>query len=303
MTLPPTATNTPTFSKPTNTQSPTETIQPTNTETQTPTSTQTISPTITPTLTVTAIDTVLAETGYDIANISVIYPREDIMHVDFQYRLKEGIEDAMITMQIPTDCRDHTWYYVFDFPNTTVEEPVGSASIEYKLPVEGECAHDSFYINIHPITKVGQGSNIEKLEYQEKINLPFSISRVFPTVNSDTLTVKNFRFESTGSWKGNILFDYILSEEIPLDLEKYYFSVRGIGGAGACKFQKDGEILTNHSGIYLISVSLPDDIMGNDCTEQFTSYLFNDYFVYFIDQMSGYVVYYHSTAFDALFVD
>jgi len=141
-----TLTDTPTLT-PSNTPTPTYTQTPTLTPTLTPTQ----KPTITPTPTITPENFVLAESGYDIANVRVSYPREDTMFVDFDYRLSDDIERAMITMQLPADCRDD-WVFVFDAPNTDVFDPVGSSSIRYKLPLEGTCEHESFYLNIHPMT-------------------------------------------------------------------------------------------------------------------------------------------------------
>ena len=276
---------------------PTATAAPTitHTPTITPTSTLTHTPTAAP------VDPILAGSGFDIAAISVSYPRLDIMQVDFDYRLRDGVDQAMITLQLPQPCRDGEWSIVFDFPLTAVWEPIGTTTILYKLPIEGVCAFDSFYINIYPLTDTGEYWNIEDIAYQEKINLSYRIERTFPTINTNVVTLKSFRFESTGSWTGNVLVDYVISEKIPLDIEQYYFSIYGSGGGGACSFRADGPIIEEYSGIYALPVTLPDDLSAEGCTDGYTSYLFDNFFFYVVDAFNDDTLISHTPIFDALF--
>ena len=267
--------------------------------TATLTSTNTPTPSVTPTPTATAVDPILAETGYDVASFRLSYPREDIMKVDFQYRLKDGLNEAFITIQLPADCRDGRWTYPWQFPYAAVTRPTGAVSITYKLPIEGECTYDEFYVNILPIIKDGSTSLIQEIDYQEKVFLPYSIVRNFPTINTNVVRFWNFRFEQTGAWKGNILIDYDISEKIPLELEEYFFSIRGTGGAGSCSFRAQGEIIKEYSGTYVIPVNLTD----LDCIQGYTSYLFDSFFFYVVDESTDDSLIFHTPVLKTQFVD
>jgi len=282
----------------------------TPTTTLTPTATKTLTPTLTkaPTPTSTSEYLLLEESGYDIANVQISYPRKDILRVDFVYRLEDGISEAKIALNLPTNCRGGPWNTLFDFPFTSVYHSMESAWIEYKLPFEGECVHDSLYLDIWSLIPVSATrSNIGDIVYEEKVNVPYKIVRDFPEISSRVLSLDNFRFEETGNWSGNIIFDYDLSEEIPLENEKYYFSIRGYDGGKACMLRQAGPNIIEYSGSYVINVMLPYDIFGeNDCTQTFDSYLFNSFYLYMIDDavddITKRTVYFDKPSFEARFV-
>ena len=225
------------------------------------------------------------------------------MQVTFQYRLTEGIEDAFITILLPPACRGGFWNSVLDPPNVLVTTNKGSATISYKLPIEGICAFDDFYINIVSLTFNGEYWLVGDIIYQELVEMPYHIERNFPTINTNVVRFWNFRFEQTGAWMGNILIDYDISELIPLEQEEYYFSIRGTGNAGACRFGAQGEIIKDYSGTYVIPVTLPDDLTKPGCTDGFTSYLFDSFFLWVIDDTTEDVLIFHTPVLQALFVD
>ena len=117
------------------------------------------------------------------------------------------------------------------------------------------------------------------------------------------VSFSNFRFEQTGTWSGNVLIDYEISEEIPLEQEEYFFAMLGSGGGGACRFQSQGEIIKEYAGTYVISVTLPRDLTIAGCTDGFTSYLFDTFVLWVVDAYNFDTLIFHTPVLEAMFED
>src|ERR1044071_10143392 len=90
------------------TKTSTATLTPTASHTPAPTATLAPSPTVYMSPTATPENFVLAESGYDIADVRFSYPREDVLVVDFKYRLDKSRTSKVtyIYMVIPSKCKE-----------------------------------------------------------------------------------------------------------------------------------------------------------------------------------------------------
>lgn len=280
----------PSFSKPTATPlPPTLTLVPASTDTPIPTLTP--SPTITvtpsPTIFLTPTETpenfVLAESGYDIADVRLSYPREDIVMVAFKYRLDEnsGATKASIMLELPRRCQDAQYglYY-------RAEEAVGEGQFTFKMTLEGECSVENFEIAVWP--EFEDGSSAADFAYREIIKQSFSVVRNFPTLNKDMFSVGKFEYQSTGEWSGVLSFEYSINEAIPIPPEEYYFSISGRGNDD-CDFGANGPILTQHAGVYEIPINLPEAIhpwQNQNCLDAYTSHSYGTVYFYLVDRLA-----------------
>ena len=251
--------------------------------TATPVFTLTASPTIyvTPTTIANPENLVLAEKGYDIADVRLSFPREDTVVVDFKYRLDESrkSKDTYIYMTIPPQCRDDVNGY--SPPQYIAKNLTGEVQFIFKMTLEGVCVADSIEFTFYP----DPNREANPPFYREYVLQPYRLVRNFPTLNSDTLSVANFKFTADVLWKGVFTFDYSISEEIPIPPEEYFFVVRGFGPDGGCAFWAQGPVLTGHSGEYQISLDLAYNLLFpyQNCLTGLEKYTYTTSFLYLRD--------------------
>ncbi len=115
-----------------------------------------------------------------------------------------------------------------------------------------------------------------------RFEVAWRAARDWPTVNTRTVIFRNFRFESLDGWKGQIAFDYIIDENIPLARQQIYFALRGT--SNACSFQNEGGVITEHTGIYTIQFDLQQDMFFDAvCLQGYNSYTFHQYYFYAVE--------------------
>ncbi len=262
-------------------------VMPTQTATLTPqpTATETSAPTVMPasTVTPTAIanpeNLILAEKGYDIADVRLSFPREDTVIVDFKYRLDESrkTRDTYIGMTIPPQCRDDG--NRDSPPQYVAKNLTGEVEFTFKLTLQGICTTDSIEFTFY------SDPNRDTTFYREYVLQPYRLVRKFPTLNSDTLSVENFQFTADVPWKGVFTFDYIISEEIPIPPEEYLFVVRGFGPYGGCAFWAQGPVITEHRGTYEITLDLANNLLFpyRNCLQGLEKYTYTRSFLYLQD--------------------
>jgi hypothetical protein len=264
---------------------PTLAPQPTASETSVPTVTPTM--TLEPTLIVNPENLVLAEQGYDIADVRLSYPGEDTLVVDFKYRLDQSREsrDTYISMTIPPQCRDDGNRY--SPPQYVTKKLSGEVRFTFKLTLEGTCSTDAIEFIFY--SDPNKGTTF----YREYVLQPYELVRNFPTVNSDTLQVQNFQFTDNSSWKGVFTFDYRISEEIPFPKEQYRFVVRGFGPDGGCAFWAEGAVLTDHSGEYQVPLDLTYNLLFpfKNCLDGLDQYTFTSASLSLIDTIAEKSIY------------
>lgn len=254
------------------TSSPEPTTTPTPLPSLTPTPTLTPSPTVFMTPTQTPINYGLAETGYDIADVRYSYPRADMLVIDFKYRLDERLEgySSVITLNLPRRCADNSWtrFYYGDPEvqsktlglNFITRELTGAGQIVFKMTIEGVCLAEGLEFSIWPLD-YPNWPYPDDLYYTEYVRQPFELSRNFPTLNSDAIAVRDFHFEPGDDWSGVLTFDYEISDEIPIQLEEYYFEISDDAGNAACFFSAAGPRITSNSGTYVMEIDLvPPDL-------------------------------------------
>jgi hypothetical protein len=231
-----------------------QTFTPLPSDTPLPTATITAAPSITPTLTVTPENFVLAESGSDIADVRISYPREDIAVIDFDYRIdargKRSDQQIVILLLLPNSCGYDSNSSI---PTIGVGSTPGHGRLTYKQIAQGQCDVPYFDLAIK-YSFQAPGSRILTDVYQERINQPLAVVRNFPAVSSQNLTVKNFSFETTGAWSGKFSFDYSFLPEIPVANEKYRFALSGMGGIFVCEFHAWGPVIKEAEGHYTINI-------------------------------------------------
>ncbi len=282
-----------TFGAPTDTPlPPTPTSPPVSTITSAPTLNPSPTVTITPspTIFVTPTDTpenfVLAESGYDIADVRLSYPREDIMNIDFKYRIAEDEEadSVSVLLDLPRRCQDRQSSAYF-----WSRDPAGEGRITFKLTLEGECAVESFDLVIWTFSDQHGSSSSDEPGYRETINQSYYLVRNFPTLNKDVVSVRGFEYMGTGEWSGVLRFEYSIAETIPIPPEEYSFSISGRGNDN-CDFSSDGPIITEHAGIYEIPIDLAHDlylgIKDPTCLEHFESHSYGSIYFYVVDRLA-----------------
>lgn len=233
------------------TLAPTQSHTPAPTLTLMPSATAFVSPTATPK------NFVLAEKGYDIADVRYFYQREDILRVSFKYRLDESrtSKDTYIFMTIPPKCRGNDYQYFP--PNYVAKDLTGEGQFTYKMTLQGVCDTDSIEFTFYPVLENPHPPFL----YSESVLQPYHLVRSFPTLNSDTITLQNFQFTPQANWSGVFTFDYAISEEIPLSLERYSIVLWSFGPDGGCSSYSEGPLITEQKGTYQIPVYLPQQLL------------------------------------------
>lgn len=259
--------------------------------TATPSLTPVPSPTVELSPTVTPENFVLAETGYDIADVRLAFPREDMVVIDFKYRLDESrkSKDTYIYMTVPPGCMDDD--NKNSPPYRLAQSLTGGAKLKLKLTVEGDCTADAIEFRFYPDPNRNQTPL-----FREYVLQSYRLVRSFPTVNSDTLHVENFKFTSQADWNGSFTFDYAVSEEIPFPLEQYSISVYAFGADGGCFMQAGGPILAAHTGEYRIDMNLYRDLssMNRECINGRDHYTYTTTYLAVHDNIAGRMVYHQA---------
>ncbi len=234
----------------------------------------------------------IAPSGYDIAAVSIENPEPDIVRVQFYYRLPDGIQAAYISLYVPPACRAERYSFVWQHPNTWVSQPLGWAELEYQHALQGDCESNVALLQIWPIEYEGDTGHIGDVAYDERFEVAWRAARDWPTVNTRTVIFRNFRFESLDGWKGQIAFDYIIDENIPLARQQIYFALRGT--SNACSFQNEGGVITEHTGIYTIQFDLQQDMFFDAvCLQGYNSYTFHQYYFYAVEQATDRTAIFH----------
>ena len=270
-------------------QRPTDTPLPTLT--LTPPATFTASPTLYLSPTVTPENWVLAEKGYDIAGMQLSFPREDTVNIHFKYRFDESRKDKKksISLVFPPQCIDDdnkNWP-----PGHTSGLTEGEVTVSYKMTLQGVCEADGILFEIRYFS---EGPAVTPI-YREFVSQPFRLVRDFPTVNSDTLQVENFSFTPGSNWSGEFRFDFHLSEQIPLPLEQYRFSLYGFGPDGSCPFEVRGSFLREHDGQQVIPLYLPMNYLTlyQECPGRADKYTYTASYISLFDLVAVRTVYHH----------
>jgi hypothetical protein len=204
--------------------------------------------------TVTPENFVLAEKGYDIADVRLSFPREDTLVVNFKYRLEESRKsrDTYIYMFIPAECRRGS-----AIPYFLAKDLTGEAQIKFKMTLQGVCAAETIEFTLYP----DPNRDANPPFYREYVLQPYRIVRSSPAVNSETANVENFEFKDLYGWRGVFTFDYRFSEEIPLQQEEYIFVVEGFGPDAGCSFWANGHMISESSGRYEIPLDLSHNLL------------------------------------------
>lgn len=289
----------PAFSTSANSPSTNQTLTPSPkfTATSTPSSTITLTLTLSPSprIFVTATETpqnfVLAETGYDIADVRLSYIREDILLVDFKYRLDESLSSkrASISIDFPQRCQNHYFTPIYLVDGNLI----GEGHISFKMNNNGVCSAASLTFIISPSSE--NPHNIDSLpEYQEYVIQSYTLTRNFPTLDESTIELRNFHFEAKDGWKGIFTFDYKISNEIPIPSEKYQFEIYSSGQNGECFFRSKGSTITEHIGTYTIDIDPTSNFSPRykDCLEKYNSYTYSTNHISVIDELAGQSVYF-----------
>ncbi|MBX3045381.1 MAG: hypothetical protein KF698_00130 [Anaerolineales bacterium] len=279
---------------------PTATAIPTKTQTPTPTATITPTPTSTPQPTRTPTPTVeIAESGYDIAAVTVENPEPQIVNIRFYYRLPDNVSYAYITLNIPPQCREKSYYFPDNYPNVFVTRNQDWAEIKFVHMLEGDCVSNVMYLQVWPGRLEGNTMYLDGVAYEERFEIGYSASRDFPSLNANNLTLRNFRFEALGNWKGAISFDYEIDPRVSIQTERVSFSMRGV--TSACSFQAAGKVVSEHSGEYKIQFDLVEDLWssysnveGTACLEGYDYFTFDNYLFYATNQGTGGVLVFRS---------
>jgi hypothetical protein len=235
---------------------------------------------------------VLAESGYDIADVRYSYQREDIFTVRFKYRLDESrtSKDTYIFMTIPQKCRGNDYRYFP--PNYVAKDLSGEGQFTFKMTLQGVCDADSIEFTFYPVLENPHPPFL----YSEDVLQPYHLVRSFPTFNSDMIKIQNFQFTPQANWGGVFTFDYAISEEIPLSLEQYSIVLRGFGPDGGCSSWSDGPLITEHKGKYQIPLYLPEQLLYpyKNCLKGLEKYTYTQSALYVQDNIGGTDVYYYA---------
>jgi hypothetical protein len=243
---------------------------PTPTASDTPSPTLAITPSITPTASITPIPTVtpenfvLADSGNDIADVRISYPLPNTVNINFKYhvdlsKITNNNETILISVLLPVKCSGTpTWELVY--------HPVwsaGSGQIVYEQAPNSKCKVP-FFDMVVLFRKQYDAYNENSVElYRERINQPFEVVNNSPAIDSKTLTIKGFSFETTGPWSGQLRFEYVFSPELADVIGKYKFVLTGSGDILYCDFASAGPVITEIEGTYVIDVDLRKDISKN----------------------------------------
>ncbi|HEX2995578.1 MAG TPA: hypothetical protein VHP14_12180 [Anaerolineales bacterium] len=256
---------------------PTETrvspANPTATDTPAPAPTISPAPTVYTSPTATPENLVLADQGYDIADVQLSYPNPGEVQITFQYRIHESerAKSHAIGPLLPSSCTDaHSSDYphFFMVPRNSV---TGQGSYDYIVKSQGGCDLASFYMVIYAPYSSGRWPTPDAIVYREEIDQPIKVVRDLPAMNAKTLTVEHFAFQTTDSWSGVFTFDYSFSPELADIIGKYRFVLKGSGmsGIAPCDLNVAGPLITQAAGTYEIDIDLrsdlAQDINGIDC--------------------------------------
>jgi len=232
--------------------------------------TSTATPSLTPTATVIPENFVLANKGFDIANVRVSNPNEDVVTIDFEYRIdpkiKSKSEIIVIGVWFPPACAGvnggNIPIYGDDptfMQNGGIALPseMGHGILSYRQETPGRCEMSSFELIITFMQKLGVNSFKLREVYREHIKQPIKvINTTSVTKFSDMVTTKNFAFQVTGPWTGKLTFDYVISPEFSARVLNARFNLDGKGDILYCRPQASGPYITGLEGTYVINVDM-----------------------------------------------
>jgi hypothetical protein len=211
--------------------------------------------------------------------------------IGFKYRLDESrkSKDTYIYMTVPPDCMDDD--NKNSPPQYLARNLSGVTAFTLKLTLEGDCTAEAIEFRFYPDPNRNQTPL-----FREYVLQSYRLVRSFPTLNSDTLHVENFKFTSQSDWSGSFTFDYAVSEEIPFPLEQYSISVYAFGADGGCFMQVGGPVLAAHTGEYRIDMNLYRDLssMNRNCIDGRDHYTYTTTYLAVFDDIASRTVYHQA---------
>lgn len=224
-------------------------------------------PSVTPTVStpITAAATlensVLAESGFDIADVRISNPDGGSVGVDFKYRIdaseKDASETAVINISMPAACSGVRGNY-FEAIDLT-----GQGQLIYRQTSQGGCELQSFDIVISFKKQYDAYNETFREVYRERIDQGFKVAGGFPIFNSRTVGVNNFTFQTTDSWSGRFRFEYAFSPDLADKIGRYQFKLKGMGDILYCEFSAAGPLINGLAGTYEINIDLRQAIAQN----------------------------------------
>ncbi|HLO32297.1 MAG TPA: hypothetical protein VK249_24315 [Anaerolineales bacterium] len=222
----------------------------------------------------------LADKGYDIADVQLFYPSPNEVQISFRYRINdtERAKAHAIGPLLPSSCTDARSSDYPTFFMVPRNSSVGDGYYDYKVKSQGGCDIASFYMVIYSPYSSGRWPTADAIVYREQIDQPLKVVRNLPAVDSKTLAIYNFAFQTTGSWSGVFTFDYAFSPELADLIGKYRFVLGGSGmsGISSCDLNVSGPLLLKPEGTYQINIDLkkdlPQEVNGTDCRGQLDKY-------------------------------
>jgi hypothetical protein len=225
-------------------------------ETVSPAPTIQMTATVTPTPTITPENFGLVGSGFDIANVQVVNVQADTVRIDFKYRLdrdyvRPADQQLFVLLLIPSNCKDeHTndpRYYLFD--------AIGTGGFAYKQNAKSRCNLPFFDMTINSQAK-DDSTNVHFKElYRERIKQPLELAGNSLVIDASNLTVKNVEFHSTGSWTGQLTFEYAFRADVALVPERYRFALNAGAVVRSCSLGAVGPALTSPEGKYTIEIN------------------------------------------------
>ena len=247
---------------------PSDTPLSTNTITATPSITPTAS--ITPTKTATPENFILADKGFDFANVSVSNQRLDYAFIHFSYRIdldkKLPSETAMIGVLLPAACQGvgnlgprqvYDEQGVITVGVVEIQETSGVGRVDVLQTLSGKCEVSSFEMVIMFTQQVSVNNYKFRVVYRERIDQPLKVVRteLVPEF-SKMASVKNFAFQATGPWSGKLSFDYEIAPEYFARVKNAQFHLGGTGDTLYCTLQVDGPRTSTEKGNYVINIDM-----------------------------------------------
>ena len=245
---------------------------------------------IAPTLTATPENYALAKTGFDIANVRVYNPRTDLAFIDFNYRIdlskKLPSEDIMIGALLPATCAgmgNMGPFQVYDENNlitvgtVEIQGTSGSGRLDILQEEPRMCETPSFEMVIMFTQQVDVNNYKFRVVYREQVGQPLKVVRIESNPDfSKMASVKNFAFQATGPWSGELTFDYEIAPEYFIRVKNARFHLRGTGDILYCELNMYGLPISAEKGNYVINIDMNqyrhEDSWAAHCRDKLSQY-------------------------------
>jgi hypothetical protein len=257
--------------------------------------------TITPTPTITPENFGLAESGFDIADVRVVTVQADTVHINFKYQIDRNYvlqpdQKLFVMLLIPTNCKDeHT-----NDPRYYFEDSIGTGWLAYRQYSSSRCSLPFFDMTINVIDK-DDDTNVHFQEvYRERIKQPLEVAGNLSIIDARNLTIKNVEFHTTGSWSGQLTFEYAFRSDVPLASQQYLFLLVGDAVVRPCSFSAEGPLLNRLEGRYIIDIQL-STTADLTCLNKHNSFSYTGGMIVLQDVLTHERIYYHSVGFTLTF--